>query len=291
VARTARVVPELKGRTFSLDEARALGITPSALRGMSYERVGSRLYRFKERIPDRWDVIEALARQLPGSAVFVKRTAAWLHGLDLAPTEPAQVAVPPPLRLASRAGLEVHQANVGDEIVRFGAISATTLPRTLLDLCATLTPVEALVAIDMASHAKLIDKDALCLYSDDAKGRRGVARLRQLAALAAPAESPMETRLRWLLVSAGLPPPEVQTELYDESGSFLGRADLYYPQAQLVIEFDGGNHRDRLVGDNRRQNCLHGAGYQMLRFTAPDVYGRPRNVVALVTAALKRQLR
>jgi len=287
VGRTPRVVPELKDRLFSLDEARALGITPSALRGTTYERVGSRLYRYKDRIADEWGVIDALGRQLPGSAVFIRRTAAWLHGLDLAPLDPAQVAVPPPLRLASRMGLEVQQANVADEIVRFGSISATSLNRTLLDLCATLTPVEALVAIDMASHASLIDKDALRVYADEAKGRRGVARLRQLAALAAPAESPMETRLRWLLIEAGLPPPEVQTDLYDPSGNFLGRADLYYPDARLVIEFDGSNHRDRLVSDNRRQNSLVRAGYRVLRFTAADLYGRPSAVVAEVAAAIR----
>ena len=88
----------------------------------------------------------------------------------------------------------------------------------------------------------------------------------------------METRLRWLLLKARLPMPEVQTDLYDDAGELVGRADLYYPQAHLVIEYDGGNHRDRLVSDNRRQNSLIRAGYRMLRFTAPDVYGRPRAV-------------
>jgi len=38
----------------------------------------------------------------------------------------------------------------------------------------------------------------------------------------------METRLRWLLLSAGLPQPEVQVDLRDDDGDFLGRADLYY---------------------------------------------------------------
>jgi len=56
----------------------------------------------------------------------------------------------------------------------------------------------------------------------------------------------METRLRWLLINARLPRPEVQTNLHDDEGRFLGRADLYYPSARLVIEFDGGNHRERL---------------------------------------------
>jgi len=96
----------------------------------------------------------------------------------------------------------------------------------------------------------------------------------------------METRLRWLLIDAGLPVPEVQTDLYNGEGDFVGRADLYYPSAHLVIEFDGGNHRDRLVSDDRRQNALIEAGYRVLRFTAADLYGRPDAIVALVRAFL-----
>ena len=235
---------------------------------------------------DKLALIRAFERELPGSAVFMGRTAAWIHGLDIEPLNPVQVAVPPPLRLASRIGLEIHQVNVRDEIVRMRGLSSTTIHRTLLDLCARLSPVEALVAIDMAFVAELTDKATLRHYADTAKGRRGVARLKSLAEIAAPAESPMETRLRWLLLSAGLPAPEVQTDLYDREGVLLGRADLYYPSAHLVIEFDGRNHQDRLVSDNRRQNALHHAGYQILRFTSPDLYGRPNDVVALTRAAL-----
>ena len=92
----------------------------------------------------------------------------------------------------------------------------------------------------------------------------------------------METRLRWLLLEAGLPKPEVQRNLHDASGRFVGRADLYYPAARLVIEYDGTNHRDRLIEDNRRQNLMVRAGYRLLRFTAADVLQRPAGVVALV---------
>jgi hypothetical protein len=134
----------------------------------------------------------------------------------------------------------------------------------------------------MACYAMLTDKHALRAYAHIATGRRGVALLKSLASIAEPAESPMETRLRWLLLGAGLPAPEVQTDLYDQDDKFIGRADLYYPQARLIIEFDGRNHQDRLVSDNRRQNALHHAGYRILRFTSADVYGRPDDVVALV---------
>src|SRR5205807_8693217 len=53
----------------------------------------------------------------------------------------------------------------------------------------------------------------------------------------------------------------------------------------LAIEYDGGNHRDRLVEDNRRQNLLINAGFRLLRFTASDVHQRPDVVTAQVRDA------
>jgi very-short-patch-repair endonuclease len=53
-----------------------------------------------------------------------------------------------------------------------------------------------------------------------------------------------------------------------------------------VIEYDGVNHRDRLVEDNRRQNLLISAGFHLLRFTAGDIYDRPQTVAKQVRNAL-----
>ena len=68
------------------------------------------------------------------------------------------------------------------------------------------------------------------------------------------AESPMETRLRLLLVLAGLPTPLSQVSIRNAKGDFAGRVDLYYPDHHLGIEYDGGPHKDQLAEDNRRQN-------------------------------------
>ena len=56
----------------------------------------------------------------------------------------------------------------------------------------------------------------------------------------------------------------------------------------MAIEYDGGNHRDRLVDDNHRQNGLVGARLRLLRFTATDVYRGPDAVVMLVRHGLGR---
>jgi very-short-patch-repair endonuclease len=78
----------------------------------------------------------------------------------------------------------------------------------------------------------------------------------------------------------------VQTNLRDPWQRFLGRADLYYAAARLILEYDGANHRDRLVDDNRRQNLLLNAGFRVLRFTAADIHQHPEVVVAQVRSAL-----
>lgn len=149
-------------------------------------------------------------------------------------------------------------------------------------------PINALIAIDAALRHQRIDKVKLLGDPVAAPRRRGSARLRRLVELAQPAESPMETRLRWLLLRRRLPRPVAQVDLRDGDGILLGRADLLYPDQRLVVEFDGGNHRDRLASDDRRQNALVNAGYRVLRFTAADIFQTPEATVAQVRAALKR---
>jgi len=103
----------------------------------------------------------------------------------------------------------------------------------------------------------------------------GVANFRQAISYAEPGtKSPMESRLRMLLVLGGLPRPQAQVSLHDRQGHFLGRPHLYYPDCRLAIEYDGGVHRDRLAEDNRRQNRLISDGIRLLRFTAGTFCGR-----------------
>jgi very-short-patch-repair endonuclease len=139
------------------------------------------------------------------------------------------------------------------------------------------------VAADLALHARLVSVSQLRVYVAEHSRARGIARLRRVLDFVEPkTESAMETRLRMLLVLAGLPRPGVQVPVKNRQGLFLARPDLLYSDRRLAIEFDGGNHRDRLIDDNRRQNRLIGAGFRLLRFTAADVYGDPESIVLQV---------
>jgi len=159
--------------------------------------------------------------------------------------------------------------------------------RTITDLGRRSPLYEAVIAIDEALHKGIVSCDDLSRFAAARAGAKGIGRLRVAIDLAEPAtESPMETRLRLLIVTAGLPRPAAQVAIY-EQGEFLGRPDLLYEAQRLVIEYDGGTHRESLAEDNRRQNRLVGAGYRILRFTSADVYRAPTAVVAQVRAALR----
>ena len=222
----------------------------------------------------------------PVEKVVVGASAARMRGLDLG-RDYQEIAVPPSSGVRSRRGLVVrHVVFPADDVVNIRDVRVTTLHRTLRDLCVSEPAVDALIAIDMALHLRRTTKQGLEEYACCVAGLPGAKRLRRLVGLAAHAESPMETRLRWLLISARLPRPEVQADLHDSSGRFVGRADLFYRDARLVIEFDGGNHRERLVADNRRQNLLLNAGYRLLRFTSADVFQRPEVVAGQVRGSI-----
>jgi hypothetical protein len=233
-------------------------------------------------------LLSAVARRLPAGAAFSGWTAAWLHGLDVTPRDPIEVTIPELIGTRRRAGASVSRAALSsEEIVLRRGLPTTSALRTVVDLAARTPLTEGVVAADMFLHKGQVSMADLRAYIAEHPGAKGIARLRRAVEVAEPkAESAMETRLRMLLVLAGLPRPAVQVSVRDDRGRFLGRPDLLYRVQGLAIEFDGGNHRDRMVEDNRRQNGLIGAGFRLLRFTAADVYGSPHAVAMQVRHGL-----
>jgi hypothetical protein len=70
------------------------------------------------------------------------------------------------------------------------------------------------VVVDAALHERRIRLDQLLSWLKSGREHRGVARLRRVIELSEPAaESPMESRLRMLLVLAGLPRPRAQVSI------------------------------------------------------------------------------
>ncbi|HEX6489192.1 MAG TPA: DUF559 domain-containing protein [Candidatus Dormibacteraeota bacterium] len=290
IVRVARIVvsDHLKAGPFTLEEARAAGLTKWHLEFGPWRRIAPRTYVWSKLRLDPTVLLSAAVLRLPESAVFSGLTAAWLHGLDVEPCRPIEVTVPEGHGVSGKVSMRVSRAllSVGDVEPTRG-FSATTLPRTLRDLARRLTLTEAVVLVDSALNQRLVELETLTAWLDSRQDDRAVGRLRRALAHAEPAaESPMESRLRMLLVLAGLPRPMAQIPLYDGSGRFLGRPDLYYPDHRLGVEYDGETHKETLAEDSRRHNRLLAGGVRLLHFTAGDVYGAPTRVVNEVRSLL-----
>jgi len=293
MARRLPVPRALRRRPFTIAEARAAGISWDNLQSANYRRLPAGIYVAANLADTPLLHLAAVRLRLPPTAVFSGLTAAWLHGLEVSPPDPIQVTLPARSSLAMRAGVRVRRTGLGArDVVTRQVMPVTSVLRTLLDLGATLPLIESVRVADMALHQRLVKLNALRSAALAGAGGRGSRRQLLMVEHAEPrAESPMESELRMRLVLGGLPRPEAQVDLYDARGHFLGRADLYYPSHRLIVEYDGGTHRDSLVQDNRRQNLMLAAGYTIRRFTAPDVRGAPDRVVAQIRGELAQRPR
>ena len=246
-------------------------------------------YRWAKRPDNPILTLVSVSRRLP-EAVFSGCTAGWLHGLDLPPVDPVEVTVQN-AHTSNRASVHLRRATLTSiEVIRLRGLLVTSALRTAVDLGSRKPLVEAVVAMDMALHQRIVSLRELLAFVGANQGAKGIAILRRAIELAEPAtESPMETRLRLLLVLAGLPRPQAQVSIRDPHGGFLGRPDLYYPAHRLGLEYDGGTHRDRLVEDNRRQNRLLNGDVRLLRFTAADIFQAPGSVINQVRLAISQR--
>nr|WP_239028408.1 DUF559 domain-containing protein [Pseudonocardia acidicola] len=258
-------------------------VTAGALRGPRYRRLFPDVYLAAEIEPT------LAVRSQAGYLLVAHRggalagySAAALLGAECAPgNAPAEVVVPAGA-LRARPGLLVRRERLDPADVLMAAGCRVTSPqRTAWDLARRLELTEAVVAVDTLARGRFAPTDLLARRSRE-PGARNCRAVERVVELADPrAESPMETRLRLILVLGGLPVPEVQYRVRDEHDFVIARVDLAYPEARLAIEYDGATHftRERSKRDRRRDAVLADLGWDTLRFVDDDVlWSRPQTV-------------
>lgn len=311
MSRRVAPLPEpLRLRLFTRAEAVAHGLTAAQLRGPMVRRVFRGLY-CDPAVSDHLDALLLAAMRLlpPGSAVAGLHAAA-LHGLPLPLLvrgheisrgerlldSPLRVCVPAAgIRKNARPGLAVSWTQLPDSHVQLvQRVRVLAAARLIVELAADGWERADLVALaDAALHNHRVTEQQLREVLDWAAGRRGCRLARVVVDLAdAGAESAMETRLRLLLIDAGLPRPRCNRSVKD-GGRTVARPDLSYPEWKIAIEYDGADHADSLrrARDEERRVELRARGWTVLTFTSQEVLLAPEVVVARVRAEIGRARR
>jgi very-short-patch-repair endonuclease len=293
--RSAALPPAFDARPFAASAARRAGVTEGRLRAADLAIPFSGV-RARSAPADVRALIEAYLPKMAPAEFFSHRTAALLHGMWL-PFEQAQrlqldVAVRPPARAPRDAGVSGHHlVDRPGLVMRLGAIRVADPVETWCQL-ATLLAVPDLVAAGDSLLAKgrpdVQSALGLLLAADEERPRHG--RLIEAAALLrGGVRSAQESKLRLLLVGAGLPEPEVNGEISSRTGEFVAESDLVYRRERVLVEYEGDYHRtDRAKwrSDIVRYERLQDLGWRIIRVTADDLALRPAETVARVGAAL-----
>jgi very-short-patch-repair endonuclease len=185
-------------------------------------------------------------------------------------------------------GIHLHRVNElhSADRDRVEGIPVTSVPRTLLDLAATL-PTRLAHAIEAADDRRLLHMPDIDDLIERHQGRPGVPALRDALAAYRPdprfTRSKAEKALVALCRRAGLPLPEMNLNVLGHE------VDALWEQRRLIVEIDTyGTHSSRasFERDRRRDAELQLAGYRVLRITDTRLRSEPEVVSALLRSYL-----
>jgi hypothetical protein len=243
------------------------------------------VYRVGHRAPSREARYLAAVKACGPHALLCGRAAAHLWGL-------LKGSVPPPevVTAANRQmrGLRVRRCRrlaPADATTRAG-IPVTTVPRTLVDLAATL-PLDALAracheagVLHRTTPAQVENVLAQRPNSPGAANLRRILRGDEQVTLS-KLESSFVARLR----GAGLPLPVTNKPAGGR------RVDCRWPERRLTVELDSyrfHNSRHAWEQDRRREREARARGDEFRRYTYCDVAEDPRLMLAELRELLRR---
>jgi very-short-patch-repair endonuclease len=268
--------------------ARERGITPGQLRGPGFRRLFTDVYvPAGTPVTDRLRARAALTLA-PNGAVIARHTAAALLG-GVVPGTPDTHLTLPTGRMRV-AGIDARRGTVGARAT-FGGIPVTSAEETFAGLSRDLGLVDLVVLGDSLVKAARCTPASLVSAAKSCGRRPGNVLVRAASLVREGVDSPMESRLRMLLVLAGLPEPVVNFIEYDEVGHWKRRFDLSYPQHQLAIEYDGRQHaqtQQQWERDVDRREALDVDDWTLVVVLAKGIYREPARTVQRVVAAMTR---
>ena len=277
-------------RPFTRADAVRAGVPPKVLRTSLFRRIFRGVYISAE-VPDSPFVRAEAALVLhPPSAYVSHTTAARLRGLPV-PDDPwVHVTVLADRDRRSRPEISNHVTSGTPWVRVLRGVRLSHPFQMFVELASMLSLVDlvvvgdALVTLLDCPPEELVEA---CAASTD---HHAAAALRAARYVRAEVDSPMETRLRMLIVLAGLPEPEVNFKIRDEDGRVRRRLDLSYPALRLIVEYDGRQHIEREANwdsDLDRREELDDGQWRILVVTAKGIYREPGRTVARVHWALK----
>lgn len=208
-------------------------------------------------------------------------TAARVWGAPVTTPPGEHVTVPIAGERLRRDGVTCH-VRAGAVPVVVQGVRVSSLTDLFVEMAECLPLVELVVLGDWMVRRKHLTPAHLVRAAQCAPGVAGHRAPRAASYVRSKVDSPMETRLRMLLVLAGLPEPEVNLTIRDVDGEPVRRFDLSWPDGKVIVEYDGRHHVERVEqweADLTRREEIDDHGWRILVVVASGVYRDPEATV------------
>jgi hypothetical protein len=261
---------------FTRAEFIANGGRRHALEGPKYRQVVRSVHVDVDCV-DSDTRIRAALKVHPEGAFASHWSAAQVLGLPVPANPFDHITVRKPDERRYRPTIKPHVTIRKRGVIVVRGIPVTDPITTFLQMAGHLSLVDQVVLGDAIVRRYRIAPARLLKAARASNDYYAAAARRAAAYVRRGVDSPMETRLRMLIVLAGLPEPVVNVVLVHEDGSWRRRFDLCYPRIKLVVEYNGRQHREepQLSKDQARARDLEPEGYLILPFESEDIYVTP----------------
>lgn len=278
-------------RPFSRSDARAARLPLTELLGPRYQRLFYDVYvSTRRRVDLPLRAAAALAVAGP-SAMISHATAAALWGAVVPHDPDLHVSLPNDSPRCERRGIKAHRLRQAAIVQDHHGVALSPPLQALREMAADgVGLVDLVVAADSLLKKQRFTLAELKVAAAGWAGRGAKVARRAAQYVRKGVDSAMETRLRLLLVLAGLPEPEVNEILRGPDGEWEMRLDLCYPHLKLVIEYDGRQHAESTAQwkrDIRRREELDRLGWRVVVVQADGIFVEPGETLDRVHRILR----
>lgn len=176
-----------------------------------------------------------------------------------------------------------------EEREQVGGVWTAVATRALFDeLRRHGDPRQAVVDVEMAIAARLVDIDEFRIYLEGRNAWTGIGLAREAAKVAGlGCRSPQEVRMAlvWMW-DAGLPRPLCNVPIFDLKDRLIAIVDLLDVAAGCVGEYQGADHKDgeRHRADVAREQALRDHGLECFEVVGGDMQDRDLTVKRMINA-------
>lgn len=278
-------------RPFTYAAGIAAGLRPAQLRGKRFRRLVTGVYIAAEVAPSPFHRVQAALLIHPPSAFAGCASAARVMDAPLpAGLAEEHINVFEHRHRRRREGIRHHVVARTTPVVTYRGLRLSAPEQTFVELAVHLSLVDLVVVGDYFVKREWVTPEQLVAHATGPLGNPAAAKA--AGYVRRDVDSPMETRLRMLIVLAGLPEPKVNHKVYYADGRLRYRFDLSYPDLKIVVEYDGRQHRGDLSQwdhDVERGEWFDDAGWKHVPVFSWGIYRRPDRTLERVVKALRER--